>query len=215
MGSTGSSLNKALGILGGTFDPIHNGHLFIAEHIQKVIGLTQIRFVLNRQPPHRQTPNASILHREQMLQLALADHPDWVLDNQELDRLGPSYSIWTMRSLRQVYPQESLIWIIGWDAWLGLKNWYRWWELSSLVNFAVVDRPGSQSINDSGLHLIHDISVLHSRHYGVNVFCEIPLVDISASDVRDRAGLEQDVSTLLPKPVLNYINEHQLYRMSK
>ncbi|MGD8339310.1 MAG: nicotinate-nucleotide adenylyltransferase [Gammaproteobacteria bacterium] len=137
------SLQGVLGVFGGTFDPIHNGHLRAAYELKRRLGLERIHFVPAGQPPHRPEPLAPIGLRLQMLEAALADEPGCVVDRREIERAGPSYSIDTAQSFRSEYPTHALCLMLGMDAFLDLPKWHRWTELLDTVNLIVARRPGT------------------------------------------------------------------------
>lgn len=202
-------MTALLGLLGGTFDPVHNGHLAIARHLRAGLDLDSVRFILNATPPHRTPPACPADHRLAMLEAALAKDEHLVVDTRELKRTGPSYSVWTLRSLRREFPDSSLCWIVGADAWLGLKSWFRWQELSSLAHFLVVKRPG-WDVTGAG-RLRRDAGILRRRAAGGAVLCDAPEFAVSASDIRRRIAARGDVSDLLPEPVCRHIKRNQLY----
>ena len=207
----GARLTARIGLLGGTFDPVHNGHLAVAIHLCAELELENVRLILNAVPPHRTPPDCPVEHRLAMLEIAAAGHDRLVPDTRELARSGPSYSVWTLRSLRREFPDSCLCWIVGADAWLGLKSWYRWHELSSLANFIVVKRPGWDLAEARDSRFWSDPEDLSERTAGACVFLDGPLVDVSANDIRERIAAGRDVSELLPQPVWSYIRREGLY----
>ena len=134
-----------IGILGGTFDPIHLGHLRLAEEVRETLGLRQVRFVPAYQPPHRRAPLASAAHRQAMLECALSDNPDFVLDLCEYQRGGASWMVDTCAALRAKHPDEPLILIMGMDAFNGFTRWREWARILDLVHLAIASRPGSRA----------------------------------------------------------------------
>lgn len=200
-----------IGLLGGTFDPVHKGHLAIAGHLRAALDMDSVRFIINAVPPHRTSPACPVHHRLAMLEAALAGDAGLVPDTRELERTGPSYSVWTLRSLRRSFPDASLCWIIGADAWLGRKSWFRWQELSSLAHFLVVRRPGWELDGDRPARLSTDTGALEHRTAGAAVLCDAPELDVSASGVRERIAAGEDVSHRVPAPVWSYIKRNRLY----
>lgn len=132
-----------IGLLGGTFDPVHHGHLRIALEAKEALGLTEVRFIPCRQPPHRGDASATAQQRLDLLRLACGDMPGFAVDTRELERPGPSYMVDTLASLRAERGDEPLCLILGWDAFLGLPGWHRWQNLLDYAHLAVVQRPGS------------------------------------------------------------------------
>lgn len=204
-------MTSRIGLLGGTFDPVHNGHLAVATRLREDLDMDEVRLIINSVPPHRTPPVCPITHRLAMLEIALADYDRLMPDTRELTRSGPSYSVWTLRSLRKEFPDSSLCWIVGADAWLGLKSWYRWYELSSLAHFIVVKRPGWESPDAKKSAPSSAPDVLSTRTAGACVFMEGPCMDVSASGIRDRIASGRDVSDQLPSPVWSYIKRKGLY----
>jgi nicotinate-nucleotide adenylyltransferase len=202
-------LPALIGLLGGTFDPVHNGHLAVARDLRDALDVDCIRFILNAVPPHRSPPEGSIQHRQAMLEAALAGDERLIPDTRELQRKGPSYSVWTLRSIRREHPDAQLFWIVGADAWLGRESWYHWHELSSLAHFLVVRRPGWE-LPGTG-RLTRDIVRLRRNSAGACVLWDGPEIDVSASGVRRRIAAGEDVSDSLPAPVWAFIQHNSLY----
>lgn len=204
-------MTALIGLLGGTFDPVHNGHLAVARDLCDGLDADGVRFILNAVPPHRVAPECPVEHRLAMLEAAVDDDRRLIPDTRELRRTGPSYSVWTLRSLRREYPDASLFWIVGVDAWLGLKRWYRWYELSSLAHFVVVKRPGWTLPVDAAPRLSRDPAVLKARAAGAAILWDGPQVDVSASGIRRRIAAGEQTADLLPGPVRDYIQRNKLY----
>lgn len=200
-----------IGLLGGTFDPVHNGHLAVARDVRDRLQADSVRFILNAVPPHRTLPECPAEHRLAMLDTVLSHETRLVSDTRELHRTGPSYSVWTLRSLRREFPHASLAWIVGADAWLGLQRWFHWHELSSLAHFLVVKRPGWEIPGDAATRLSRDSAALTRRAAGSAVLWDGPGVDVSASGIRQRIADGGDVSGALPNAVLEYIRRNKLY----
>lgn len=200
-----------IGLLGGTFDPVHNGHLAVARDMFESLGADSVRLILNAAPPHRTDPECPVEHRLAMLEAAAAGDDRLVPDTRELGRKGPSYSVWTLRSLRRDFLEASLFWIVGVDAWLSLERWYRWYELSSLAHFVVVKRPGWELPESAAARLSRDAGALRRRRSGARVLCDGPGIDVSASGIRRRIASGEDVSEFVPAPVRQYIQRNRLY----
>jgi nicotinate-nucleotide adenylyltransferase len=133
------------------------------------------------------------------------------VDTRELDRAGPSYSVWTLRSLRRELPEASLFWIVGADAWLGLTSWYHWQEITSLAHLVVVKRPGWELPDGTGARLSRDAGPLRRRTAGAAVLVDAPEMDVSASGIRRRIAAGVEVADSVPAPVLDYIQRNGLY----
>jgi len=211
-----------IGIFGGTFDPVHFGHIKPALSIKQALNLTQLCYVPNRLPPHRGKPWLSVQQRLSLLQNALRDYPGVCVDERELNRPGPSYMVDTLASLRNDYPGETLCLIIGMDAFAGLTSWHRWREILDLAHLVVIQRPGCLS-TDIAKHMkpadyqflaekmTHDVNVLTSKETGVILLQSVPQLDISSTQIRARLLKGDDVSQWLPEEIYQqlrgFVNE--------
>ncbi|NRD75907.1 nicotinate-nucleotide adenylyltransferase [Bacillus sp. BRMEA1] len=187
-------MNK-IGILGGTFDPPHNGHLLIANEILHALELDKIWFMPNQEPPHKRKSGAvNNEERLQMLELALADNPAFEIQAIELDRTGPSYTVDTMRIIRERYPEHQFYFIIGADMIEYLPKWHQIEELIELVQFVGVERPSYSQLTDYPI-----------------LYVDVPAFEVSSSMIRERLLSGKYVQYLLPDPVIDYIKERHLY----
>ena len=217
-------MNPVLGILGGTFDPIHCGHLELAREVRAALGLSAVRFIPAGDPPHRAAPVATAAHRLEMVGLAVADRPGLEVDAREIDRPGRSYTVPTLEELRSESPARSLALILGADAFLGLPTWHRWRELFDLAHVIVVARPGvafdgampAILADEWTRRLRRDPAVLAAESAGAIVVQPISAHPISASAIRAQLARGAEgiaaVRGLLPAAVLAYIDRNQLYR---
>lgn len=197
-----------LGILGGTFDPIHTGHLILAETIREEAGLDGICFLPAWIPPHKQdAERVSAAHRQEMVRFAIQDNPRFSLQDLELRQQGISYTIHTLRSLAEEYgPHTELYFITGADAIMEIESWYLFKELLDEFPFLVGARPGFE--NDA-LHL--QINKLTER-YGARIrLITMPRIEISSTDIRNRVTIGKSIRYLVPELVEHYIDENQLY----
>lgn len=206
---------RIVGIFGGTFDPVHRGHLQTTRHVYNTLGLDQVRFILSARPPHRVPPVASVKHRAQMLRLALAHEFGFMEDPREQHRIGPSYMVWTLRSLRAELPRQPLALLLGADAFLALNTWFCWQQILALTHVIVLPRPGSP-MAESTDNWYRDamsthISELERTSVGRVYVCDAPLIDVSASVIREKIAADEDVSTDVPDAVSAYIRQHGLY----
>ena len=211
-------------LLGGTFDPVHCGHLRLADDVRRALGLASVRLVPAGDPPHREAPTASAADRVAMLQIAVAEFPGLVVDDRELRRGGKSYTVRTLAELRREFPHSPLLLLLGADAFRGLPTWHRWGEILNLAHIVVVERPGvdlEASLPALLLpiwreRLVRDPRILLSRPAGAILVQEIAPVDISATTIRNcianAAGAGDKWRGLLPPAVLAYIDQHHLYR---
>ena len=197
-----------IGIVGGTFDPIHDGHIRPVHYLSKEIPFASVRYVLSAHPPHRPAPSASVHHRFHMLQLALEPFPLFEADDQEIFRPGPSFTLWTLRNLRQQFGQHTLCLILGMDAYLGIARWHRWPEVATLAHIIVLSRPGWKSTNefDSG-----NAGQMLARSSGVVIHWESPEMPITSTDLRRRIAAGGNVDGTISSAVLDYIHANNIY----
>ena len=206
-----------IGILGGTFDPIHLGHVHIASQVMARLGLQQLQFMPCAQPVHRDGPCASAAHRSCMIELAIDDQPAFVLNTLELQRDGPSYSI---DSLREIYRQnrhrqntQSLALILGADAFNGFANWKSPSEILELAHLVVCGRPGFEIDNAVfGDHRVKAPSELDRSGAGGILALAVDAIDCSSSRVRTALEMGKTPRQYLTTKVADYIDEHHLYR---
>jgi nicotinate-nucleotide adenylyltransferase len=197
-----------LGVLGGTFDPIHNGHLVVADEVRKRLGLDEILFVPTGQPWLKAgKPLTEAQHRMEMVRLAIADRAYCKLSSMEIDRAGPSYTVDTMAELRtQLGDGNELFFILGWDNLAELPEWREPERIIRLCQLVAVPRPGYPR---------PDLKVLESSIPGLSkrvTILDKPKVDVSASDIREWVSRGKSISRLVPEAVERYISEKGLYR---
>jgi nicotinate-nucleotide adenylyltransferase len=194
-----------IGILGGTFDPVHFGHLRPALEVMQAIGLEQVRFLPNRIPPHRETPWLNAENRLELLKTAISDQPGFELDQRELQREGHSYMVDTLESLRTDYPSHPICLILGMDAFLGIKQWHQWLRIPQLCHLVVTTRPGFEMSGDFiqqlPATLITKASGLFEVAAGRILLQSVTQLDISASHIRAMLAKGQSVRYLLPDEV--------------
>ena len=211
---------QLIGLLGGTFNPIHNGHLRLAQELADALNFNEVRFIPSANPPHKTVPKVSAQHRAAMVQLAISDNPLFNLDIRELDRLGASYTIDTLISLQEeLGGSVALCLIMGSDAFAKLNTWHRWQALLDYCHIILVQRPTSATqpqLADELSALLHDhytenVSDLADENAGYIHMQKITALDITATNIR--AQLESGYSPryLMPDNVLDYIKHNQLY----
>lgn len=193
-----------VGILGGTFDPPHLGHLLLAEFAQHALGLSQVIFVPAGDPPHKDGTRSSAAHRLAMLELAVGDSPGWSISRVDLDRSGPHYTVDMLRLLAQVQPSAELYFIMGGDSFRDLLTWSRPAELIKQCRLVVMQRP-NVTIHPA-MHAAA-LPELASR----SSFIDAPLIGISSTDLVRWLRAGAPVERLLPPSVHAYIQTHGLY----
>jgi nicotinate-nucleotide adenylyltransferase len=223
----------AVGILGGTFDPIHNAHLALARVACDKLNLKQVLWIPAGQPPHRTAPHATAAERLAMVQAATAGETRFILDASEVASTAASYTVHTLARLREHYgPAQPLVLLMGADAFRGLATWHRWQEIFGLANIAVATRPGfpldaiapplaaefvarcrPQAEGESAFSRPASTDFLAAPCGHIFTF-ELIAGTVSATEVRDliaAGATREQLGALLPAPVLDYIYQHSLY----
>jgi nicotinate-nucleotide adenylyltransferase len=208
-----------VGIFGGTFDPVHYGHLRSALELVERLQLKQLRLMPSAQPPHRDAPQCSAVHRAAMIDLAVAGEPRLACDARELQRSGKSYTIDSLIELRsELGADTGLCMVLGCDAVLDVSRWHRWQELLDWAHIVVLARPGwelprkgavAQWLHD---HRLDDSGMLRQRPAGGIVIEELRPLAISSTEVRELLAAGRSARYLIPQSVLDYIQTHKLYR---
>jgi len=219
--------NAPVGILGGTFDPIHFGHLRLAQELGDSLQLSEVRFIPSGMPPHRTTPQATPAQRVAMVRLAIADSPLFIVDEHEIARDGPSYAMDTLTELRhELGVSRPLCVLLGTDVFLDLVTWHRWHELFNLAHLVVAHRPGFP-VADWSAHMPQPLArefearhmpqplAVHLSPGGGIVMQPITTLDVSASQIRAALGSGANPRYLLPDSVLDYIRSNNLYSGSE
>jgi nicotinate-nucleotide adenylyltransferase len=206
-----------IGLFGGTFDPLHYGHLRTAFELWQALQLAEVRFMPSGSPPHREQPLAPANLRLEMVKAAIADQPAFVIDDREVRRSGVSYSVDTLTELRAEYPQRSLCLLLGMDAFLGLPNWHRWRELLDLAHIVVAHRPGwraptmgplGEVMVDRGTGNVRD---LH-QHPGGRIYVHaVTQLEISSTELRQLIAQGRDPRYIVPEEVRRIIRETRCY----
>jgi len=210
-----------IGILGGSFDPVHYGHLRPALEVQQFLGLTEIRLVPSSVPPHRPQSQATPQQRVAMLKAAVENYPVFKVDTREFDREGPSYTLDTLISFREEMPGATLCLLVGMDAFQGLASWHRWHELTDYCHLIVMDRPGAQLPTQGEvadfirLHRVMDVDKLGKQSSGLLYFHPVSQLEISATAIRKLLGSGGDAGFLLPERVLDVVRKEGIYGAGK
>ncbi|WP_434341560.1 nicotinate-nucleotide adenylyltransferase [Motilimonas cestriensis] len=215
--ATTAQLTAPIAIMGGSFNPIHFGHLRPALELQQQLGLAQVKLMPNHVAPHKSHGYSSTEQRCDMIQAAIADMPALCLDMTELSLPQPNYTVATLIALRAANPNTPLCFIIGMDSFINLPTWHRWLELLDYCHLIVCQRPGWQQQYSESLqqHILpkqtSDITQLHQRKHGLLYFTQVTQLDISSSKIRQLRQQQQSIKYLLPDSVIQYIEDNQLY----
>lgn len=205
----------AIGILGGTFDPIHHGHLRIALDARELLGLDHVRLIPLAHAVHREQPETPGVLRLAMLEAAVAGRDDLIADDRELRRAGPSYTIDTLRTLRDDFPGHALCLLLGADAFNGFADWRDPDGILALANIAVLGRPEQPAPSHPRVRALlaeHGVARLGSAPTGQIASCPVTQLDIASSDIRRRIGAGRSADFLTPPAVLDLVARHGLYR---
>lgn len=207
-----------LGLFGGTFDPIHTGHLRLAEEAREALGLGGVRFIPAGTPPHRDTPQTPAGHRLAMVCSAIADNPAFSCDDGEVRSSGRSYTVLTLERLRAEHGSRPLVLLLGADAFAGLPAWHRWQEILQLAHIAVATRPGhTLDALPAALQRALDgqpgrnPETLRATPAGAVVHFDMTPLAISATEIRTLLRNGRSPRYLLPDSVVDYIAAHSLY----
>lgn len=209
---------KRLGLFGGTFDPIHNAHLRLALELKQLADLDEMRLLPAHIPPHRATPDCSSEQRLRLLQLAVQQCPQLQVDERELKRHTPSYTVDTLSELAaEVGGEVSLCWCIGGDSLVNLPTWHRWQDLFGLANIIVAARPGYQLPEEGPMaeclaQRQIDMAQLAEHRAGKIVIAPTSLLDISATYIRRELAAGRSAQFLMPEAVLETIQQQGLYQ---
>ncbi len=220
LSSETTTKRPTIGLFGGTFDPIHNGHLQIALDLKRGLCLDEMRLVPCHIPPHRQTPVVSASQRAQMLALALGEYPELSMDEIELHNPEPSFSVNTLSRLRQQLGDDvSLCLAMGMDSLVSFATWYRWRDILNLAHIIVAARPGWEVPKDGEIadYLQQhrgQPQQLRERSRGNIVVQELSLLPISSTAIRTKIEQHQSVEALVPAPVWQYIQQQKLYQVT-
>ena len=197
-----------IGLMGGTFDPIHNGHLLLAENSRKAFNLDKIIFMPAGIPPHKKDKHlSSNTHRYNMTLLAINSNRHFFLSDMELKKEGISFTIDTIKYLKSLYIDTEIYFILGSDSLFQIDTWKDYQELLTLCHFIVAPRP-----NFHNEKLENTVNTLNSLYNSSIHIVEGPVLDISSSEIRDRVRKGLSISYLVPKPVEEYIYKHGLYK---
>ena len=198
-----------IGIYGGSFDPVHLGHLKTATSIKNELGIERLFLLPCYEPVHKQSLNYTSEQRLEMLSLAIQDFPELEIDTREILREGSSFMIDTLIELVEEFNNHTICLIIGMDSFINFKTWKQWDEFADLVHMIVLPRSGDQPDKKSldTFDLAKDKEHLKSELTGLLYFSNSKLIDISSSDIRDKIANDQDLDQLVPSSVINFLQK--------
>lgn len=215
-------LSEPLGLFGGTFDPVHFGHLRLAEESISHLGLGGVRWIPAGQPPHRGVPRVTAAQRLEMVRRSTAGNARFSVDASEVEAAAPSYTVHTLERLRaELGPRQSLVLLVGADAFAGLAGWHRWRDIFSLAHIAVSHRPGfpvepgslpAVLADEFGIRRLSDADRLRTAPAGGIATFAMTQLAISATQIRKLLANGLSARYLLPDSVLDYIRANSLYR---
>jgi nicotinate-nucleotide adenylyltransferase len=206
-----------IGVFGGTFDPIHYGHLRTAFEMLQALAFAEVRLIPCGDPPHRGVTFASAELRLRMLNAAARNLEGFVVDDRELRRDGPSYTFDTLVSLREEFPDTSLGLIVGMDAFLGLQSWHRWDEILEIAHIVVAHRPGwkapdygtlGELLDERGTHRVQDLHETTCGHVHVHAVTQL---EIASTEIRELVAAGRDPRFLMPDAVRDVIMDSECY----
>jgi len=209
-----------IGVLGGTFDPIHHGHLRLALEMSEQLGLEKVHLIVSANPPHRQMPQTPAEMRFEMVKLAIENEKNLIADDREIKRNRPSYTVETLLEMREEMGKElPICLILGMDAFLGLLTWFKWEKLLELAHLIITQRPEINQTFSEPLqkllekHQIYDINKIKEKSAGYILFEAVPMLNISATQIRQCFIKKQNPRYLLPESVLKFISQQGLYNV--
>lgn len=201
---------KKYGIFGGTFNPIHFGHLMICEYLKEELGLDKVIFIPTGNPPHKSL-DVSAIDRYNMVKLAISSNPDFEISDIETNRVKLSYTVDTIIELKKIYENQKLFFLIGLDTLFQLKTWRKIEELSREIEFVVALRPKYIDIDE----INRELKFLRENYGTIVEIIHTPLYEISSTELRTRIRDEKSVRYLIPNNVVNYIKESGFYKVEQ
>jgi nicotinate-nucleotide adenylyltransferase len=210
-------MSEPIGLFGGTFDPIHYGHLRTSFELWQALRLAQVRFLPTGNPPHRESPLAAAELRLEMVHAAVAGNNAFVVDDREIRRTGVSYSVDTLLDLRRDFPERSLCLLLGMDAFLGMPGWHRWREIFDLAHIVVAHRPGwkapitgplGEIMVDRGTGSVRDLHAVPAGRIYVHAVTQL---EISSTELRQLILSGRDLRYLIPDAVREIIQRTGCY----
>jgi nicotinate-nucleotide adenylyltransferase len=220
---TEETTNNGIGIFGGTFDPIHKGHINSIDAVANWLNLSTVLLIPAYISPHKtgtnETPKATPEQRASMIELASKNNPNFICDRRELSRSGPSFTVDTLKELKVSYPKKTLYFVVGMDSLQTFTQWHLYQEILTLCHLVVNTRPNYHlsELNEEtqALLLKHQINDLHTLKYqqsGAIIFAKPIHIDISSSEIRSNIYQQKEYKSQLSPLVIDFINKNQLYR---
>ena len=213
----GGCSNEPMALFGGTFDPVHYGHLRCADEARQKLGLKDLYLLPAGNPPHRDAPQATAKQRLDMLQLACPEFPQLVVDDRETRRNGPSYMVDTLQELRTGFQGRPILLLIGQDAANQLHTWFHWEQLFTFAHIVILTRPGTDThyipelAKQIQTRAASNVQELHRSKAGLVLPLEVESIDISATGIKSSIRAGRSPGAMLPAAVLEYINKNRLY----
>jgi nicotinate-nucleotide adenylyltransferase len=204
--------DRRIGVFGGTFDPVHNGHLRVALDALELLGLAEVRLIPLARAVHREQPETPARLRIAMLEAAVAGQASLLIDRREIERDGPSYTIETLQSLHQSLPASTLCLLLGGDAFNGFLNWRAPDSILDLANIVILARP--DSVVAPAVQELYDarrVTHLEPGRTGQIIHCPVTQLAIASSDIRARCAERRSIDFLVPDAVLSIIKQQRLY----
>ena len=198
-----------IGIMGGTFNPIHNGHLMLAKTAKEQFGLDKVWFMPNRIPPHKEIDDTNEMtkHRVKMVELAIKPYEDFVLQPYEIEHTEVSYSYKTLEYFKETYPMDTFYFIIGADSLFAFERWVNPQRIADCCVLVAAVRDGKQKED-----ILEQIVYLNAKFHADIRFLNMPSIDISSTDIRSLAEDDEKLLAYVPQDVAGYIKEHQLFQ---
>lgn len=213
------TIKKNIVIMGGTFDPIHNGHIETAKETAKWLNVDQLFLLPAHIPPHKSSTTANALHRENMVRIICQQHLLFQLDNRELKRQTSSYTVTSLQEIKQEQPESIVFFVIGMDSLLNFTCWHEWQKILTLCHIVVNIRPGYElnQINTATKqllqeHRIHDLNEIKQQEAGKIIFHQNQSLNISSSEIRKQLLHNKSKNSHLPECIHNYIIQENLYQ---
>ena len=209
---------QAIGFLGGSFDPIHNGHLLPAIEVAKSLQLKKLFLMPNHIAPHKAGSHCSALQRSEMVELAVQGFEQLSVDRRELNRHSASYTVDTLKEIQAECPDTPICFMMGMDSLIHFNSWFKWQEILNYCHLVIIARPGWKGEFNEPIqallkqHQTTSLQQLHASKSGKIYFQETKQFDISSTYIRDQISKKQSVKSLLPTSVYDYIKQHQFYK---